>query len=74
MGNTYSSGWKERYIDPGVFLEGNNSLQIVMHNYPLSDQITSYLGPISGSEHHGFESIIWTRVNRAETFCYALRG
>ena len=34
-GNTFFSGWQERYIDPGFFLEGNNSLQIVVHNYPL---------------------------------------
>ncbi len=34
-GNSFLSGWEERYIHPGFFQEGNNSLQIVIHNYPL---------------------------------------
>lgn len=44
-GNSYFSGWEERYIDSGFFLEGNNSLQIVMRNYPLiENDPVSYLG------------------------------
>lgn len=40
-GCEFFTGWQERSLEPGFFREGNNSLQILVYNCPISDQTSS---------------------------------
>jgi hypothetical protein len=40
-GCEYFTGWQEKYVDPGFFIEGLNNFQIVIDNCPLSDDTSS---------------------------------
>ncbi|MFX0211852.1 MAG: hypothetical protein ACFFDT_38105 [Candidatus Hodarchaeota archaeon] len=40
-GDAFFTGWQENYFEPGFFREGTNSIEIIIYNYPLSDQTST---------------------------------